>query len=124
MQRCSKYYTLYKNQFIKKIMASVLLIVFAISITPTIFFHNLFANHVDSVKKRADTKGEQLDSVTFNCHCDNVVATSPFTQAAAQIFPSAELILSSSAVEKEVAFKSSLHLFYSLRGPPLFNNYS
>ena len=118
MQRCSKYYTLFKNQIIRKITASALMIVFAISITPTIVFHNLFANHIDSVKKRADAKGEQLDVQTFNCHCDNIVATSPFTQPEAQIFPSAELVFSTPAVEKEVAFTSSLHLFHSLRGPP------
>lgn len=94
------------------------MIVFAISITPTIIFHNLFANHTDSVKKCSDAKGEQLNAQTFNCNCDNIVATSPFTQPTAQIFPTVALVFSSPVIEKEVAFKSSLHLFHSLRGPP------
>ena len=119
MQHCSKYYILYKQLAIKKIVAALMLIVFAISVTPTIVFHNWLANHTDTYKKSTDTKAQQLGKQTFNCHCDNIVAESPFTQPETfRNLPPVQ-IFSVAATADIVQLPSSPQVFHSLRGPPV-----
>jgi len=95
-----------------------MLIVFAFSITPTIVFHNWLFNHTDTYKKSADTKAQQLSKKTFNCHCYNIVAKSPFTEPAIDINPALAQSFSLINVKLQVQFNSSQHYSYSLRGPP------
>ena len=90
--------------------------IFAISITPRIFFHNWFANHTDSVKQTPADAQKRVGKLLLNCNCDNIVAESPFT---VDILLSAELLFSSLKVNKEVHFISSPHHFFLLRGPPV-----
>lgn len=95
-----------------------MLIAFAFSITPTIVFHNWLANHTDTYKKATNTKGQQFGKQTFNCHCDNIVAESPFTEP--EIFTSsvpAQIFAAVTTVDI-VQLPSSSTIFYSLRGPP------
>jgi len=111
---------LYKQSFIRKIASAFLLLVFAFSITPVVVFHNWLASHTDSYRKAADSKTpQQLGKQTFNCHCDHVVAESPFTET---------VILTSAAPAQQFAdviavdiiqFPASPGIFYSLRGPPV-----
>lgn len=96
-----------------------MLIVFAISITPTIVFHNWFADHIDSVKKTPGTGKAQVGKKLYNCHCDNIVAESPFTEPAKLIVAFAAFEFSKPKIEREVQFASSSPVFYSLRGPPV-----
>ena len=110
---------MYKHKFIRSFTAGMLLVIFAFSITPTIVFHNWLANHTDTSKKYADTKTQQLGNKTFNCHCDNIVAESPFTQPETlKSLPSIH-IFSVTATVDIVELPSSPHIFYSLRGPPV-----
>lgn len=109
---------MFKNLVIKKIVAAALLLVFAFSITPTIIFHNWLANHSDTVKKYTHTNGDQLGKKTFNCHCDNIVAESPFTQPAKEISNTPEAVFFIVNADKQLRFTTSPHIFYSLRGPP------
>jgi hypothetical protein len=110
---------LLKNLVIKKIVAVTLLIVFAISITHTIVFHNWFANHTDTYKKVSDTKAQQLGNQTFNCHCDHIVAESPFTQPETfRSLPPLPIFAITKAVD--IAQLPSFEtIFHSLRGPPV-----
>jgi hypothetical protein len=96
-----------------------MLIVFAFSITPTIVLHNWLANHTDTYKKSADTKSQQVGKQTFNCHCDNLVAESPFTET--EIFKSLSptQIFAIIATVDIAQLPSSPIIFYSLRGPPV-----
>ncbi|MEO6541302.1 MAG: hypothetical protein ABIN74_09940 [Ferruginibacter sp.] len=110
---------MYKNQAIKKIVAAAMLIVFALSITPTIIFHNWFAGHTDTAKKITDQKDEQVGKQTFNCHCDNIVAESPFTEPAQTIIPPAEQLFSPVKFDKQRSLTNSPNIFHSLRGPPV-----
>lgn len=109
---------MFKNQIIKKIVAAAMLILFAFSITPVIIFHNWLANHTDTVKKYSHTKGNQLGKKTFNCHCDNIVAESPFTEPAKEVIYLHVQPFALIKVDKPVHFITSPHIFYSLRGPP------
>ena len=109
---------MFKNQIIKKIVAAAMLIVFAFSITPTIVFHNWLVNHTDTFKKDAHSKGGQLGKQTFNCHCDHIVAESPFTEPGKVIINYPAQSFSLFKAELQVQYTSSPYFLYSLRGPP------
>ena len=109
---------MFKNLIIKKIVAASLLIVFAFSITPTIVFHNWLAGHSDTVKKSFTATGEQLGKQTFNCHCDNIVAESPFTEPVVIIPAPLKEFFSIKQAAHVAQFITSPAIFYSLRGPP------
>jgi hypothetical protein len=110
---------LYRNLSIKKIVAAVMLLVFAISITPTIFFHDWLANHTDSVMKTFAKGKEQVGKKLYHCKCDTVVAESPFTEPATVILASTVHFFSLPKFDRKVSFSSSQHIFHSLRGPPV-----
>ena len=118
MQHCSKKYTLFKNQVIKKIVAAALLMVFACSITPTIVFHNWLVKHTDTFNKDSNTKGDQLGKQTFNCHCDHVVAESPFNEPDIVIISCPAQPFSLFKTELQLPFTASPYFHYTLRGPP------
>lgn len=109
---------MFKNQVIKKIVAAAMLMLFAFSITPTIVFHNWLVNHSDSFKADANTKGDQLGKQTFNCHCDHVVAESPFTEPDKTIITYPAQTFSLFKAELQEQYTSSPYSLYSLRGPP------
>ncbi|MBK8521784.1 MAG: hypothetical protein IPL54_13265 [Chitinophagaceae bacterium] len=115
---------MYKNQTIKKIGAAALLMIFAFSITPAIIFHNWLVNHTDTFKEEANTKGDQLGKQTFNCHCDHVVAESPFTEPYQVVitYPVQNFSLCKSALQ--LPCTASPYFLYTLRGHQLFNMYS
>lgn len=94
-----------------------MLLVFGFSITPRIALHNWLATHKDTVSK-TDPKDKQVHVPVFNCHCDDLVAESPFTAPAglAPVFISPEF---ASCIQPA---KSRLYTTpfttLSLRGPP------
>lgn len=97
-----------------------MLIVFAFSITPTIVLHNWLANHTDTVKKTDCNNGEQqLGKITFNCHCDHIVAESPFTDISNKIQFANDRLFLPEPVEKTIPAKYSLLSCLLLRGPPV-----
>ena len=108
---------MFKNQIIKKLVAVALVMVFAFSITPTIVFHNWLAIHTDTFKED-NTKSDQLGKQTFNCHCDHVVAESPFTEPEKAVITYPAQTFSLSKSELQVQFISAPNFLYSLRGPP------
>lgn len=110
---------MFKNQVIKKIVAATMLIVFAFSITPTIVLHNWVANHTDTSKKSADTKAQQIGKQIFNCHCDHIVAESPFTETETWTGLAPIQIFAVATTVAIVRLPSSPTIFYSLRGPPV-----
>ena len=109
---------MFKNQIIKKIVAAAMLMVFAFSITPTIVFHNWLVKHTDTFKNDTNTKGDQLGKQTLNCHCDHVVAESPFTEPDKAIISYPAQSFSLFKAEPQIQYTSSPYFLYSLRGPP------
>lgn len=96
-----------------------MLVVFAFSITPVIVLHNWLANHTDTYKKSTDTKAQQVGKQTFNCHCDNIVAESPFTETGTfKSFPPIQIFSIVTTVDIAI-LPSSPTIFYALRGPPV-----
>lgn len=96
-----------------------MLLIFALSITPTIVFHNWLADHTDTVKKITNNQTEQIGKQTFNCHCDNIVAESPFTEIAKVSILPPQQSYNLFKAERQVLFFSSPSPLHSLRGPPV-----
>jgi hypothetical protein len=96
-----------------------MLIVFAFSITPTIVLHNWLANHTDTYKKSTGSKEQQVGKETFNCHCDNLVAESPFAEPEKLKNLSPLQVFTIITTADIVQLPSSPTIFYSLRGPPV-----
>ncbi|MFM6924050.1 MAG: hypothetical protein ACKOU7_00985 [Ferruginibacter sp.] len=109
---------MYKQRVIRKIVAASMLVLFAFSITPVIVFHNWLAKHTDSYKKTTDIKGQQLGKQTFNCHCDHIVAESPFTEPGTFTGIVSSQSFMVAATVDIVQIPVSPIIFYSLRGPP------
>jgi hypothetical protein len=105
--------------YLKKTAAVFLVLVFAVSITPTVVFHNWFADHKDTTRKIDNQcQEERLSNQTINCDCDHIVAESPFTGAAIAGIHPAPIVFNLSRAEKPVIYFSSSIEQRDLRGPP------
>ncbi|CAN5902032.1 hypothetical protein BH11BAC4_BH11BAC4_00670 [soil metagenome] len=109
-----------RQHIILKNLAGVfILCTFLLSITPKQVVHSLAANHRDQPsKKNVDKSKIQFTGFGYNCDCDSIVATSPFTENTLllEITPLVHL-----AVYKEtttVSLSSNDHFYFTLRGPP------
>jgi hypothetical protein len=67
---------------IRQILAVVMLLVFAFSITSQKTIHDLVAKHSDKVKcdVHNNLPIEQVENASIHCSHDNLVATSPFLE--------------------------------------------
>jgi hypothetical protein len=63
---------------IKKISAIFLLLVFAVSTAPKIYFHDLIADHKDFSTCHEVHKLPVLHQEGYNCHFDDLVVTAPY----------------------------------------------
>jgi hypothetical protein len=106
--------------YLKKTAAVFLVLVFAVSITPTIVFHNWFADHQDTTRKIDNQcQEERLGSQTINCDCDHIVAESPFTGVTIAGIGHAPIIFNLYRAETPVIYFSSSIYQHDLRGPPV-----
>lgn len=107
------------NNFIRKILAVVMLNVFAFSVTPKIILHNLVADHRDTPRSQNHSKDQQLSKTGFNCNCDNLVVESPFTDDQKSV----QIIISSfflpQAIENIQRFNAGHHFYFLLQRPPV-----
>jgi hypothetical protein len=108
---------LLRTSTIKNLLALLLLVVFAYSITPKIVLHNLVANHIDKGKV-LNGHLDELSASGFNCKCDNLVAESPFVPAEIFSYQVYTTYISALCTE-DITFSSFDKLFSQLRGPPI-----
>jgi hypothetical protein len=107
-----------KIQYIRKILAAFMLVMFAFSITPKLLLHDLIANHRDTPLKNNKDKTACIDVAGFNCSCDNLVVESPFVN---DVISTEATIPVNYALHIESAMKriNSVNQFYfQFRGPP------
>ena len=107
-----------KNNIIRAFLSAFLMIVFAFSITPQIYLHDLVADHRDTHIKSNFSEQAQLSKTGFHCTWDNLVVESPFINS---IIPPL-ISIQKQFIKLGTAFKANglgLHNFYfELRGPP------
>ena len=107
-----------QNPNIQKFIAALLLMVFALSMAPKTFFHDLVADHHDGAGCTIEHKATVLHKQVINCHFDDLVVSSPFvlqsdvlTSLANNFYP-----------KKSLAFYTSHSQSFSRheesRGPP------
>jgi hypothetical protein len=109
---------LYRNPFIKKFVAGILLLVFAVSVTPRQFFHDIITGHKHSYTKYEDVLKIQPTKSTFQCNWQNDAVESPFTdQPCLQVDPPFR-VYSSYVNGYTFSYYSAEQFFSSLRGPP------
>lgn len=96
-----------------------MIIIFAFAITPKRFFHNLVANHKDISYAKHDGKNEVTKSSIY-CHCDSMVATSPFTDVAETFAIITSFFFVLHLQHFISSFLANSHYFFGLRGPPAF----
>ena len=91
--------------------------VFALSITPKRFLHNIFAKHIDNKTEQVNYKPYQVSHSGYNCDNDNLVAESNFVGD--QNSFSVPLFSNYSAyLFKNISFSSFTAIYSPLRGPP------
>ena len=107
------------NIYLKKAASIFLVLVFALSITPTIVFHNWLADHQDTVRViDKNDHEEELGNQTINCKCDHIVAESPFTGTGIASISPAPIAFNLTRAEKPVIYFTSPLTQHDLRGPP------
>lgn len=109
-----------KNHITKVVLAGVMMILFAFSITPKKLLHNLIVDHQDSIAV-AHSDADipiHINENGFHCNCDNLVAESPFTgQSDPYVFaPFLSFTIQQDALP--VSFHTHTCFFSALRGPP------
>jgi len=107
-----------KNQTIRAILGSFLLLMFVVGITPKRYWHDMLADHKDSFSQLHTGKDQQVNKPVFNCDWNMQVATSPFTQEDEITVP-APLPAHSRHYQVTKSAVFAVPIFYHcLRGPP------
>ena len=110
---------MHQSKFIRTVLAVLMLMVFAFSVTPKILLHNLVANHKDSEIKSNFSNEEQFSKSGFNCNCDNLVVESPFVNDFIPVHLSAAKQFAQHQTFFRNGFASFHHFYLELRGPPV-----
>lgn len=111
---------MHKRPIIKYFLSSLLILVFAVAVTPKIVLHDLAAHHTDTFIKLSDVHADQINKSVFQCALDHLVAESPFIDDGCPIELSVPLF---SFIDASAFFQTSYfseHLIFGLRGPPAF----
>ena len=107
-----------KNNIIRAFLSAILMIVFAFSITPQIYLHDLVADHRDTPIKSNFSEQAQLSKTGFHCTWESLVVESPFINN----FIPPIISIQKQFVKFERYFitdRLGLDYFYfELRGPP------
>ncbi|MGN6435262.1 MAG: hypothetical protein ACTHMM_01965 [Agriterribacter sp.] len=109
---------MFKQQTIRLFSSLVIMLVLAFSITPKKFLHDLVADHTDDITVAVNDGHDHIDHHGFNCNCDNLVATSPFTAHTDRIQFSSPTFFGAHISIRAWHTQSITHSFFALRAPP------
>jgi hypothetical protein len=107
-----------KKLYIKNIVTSVLLVLFAFSTTPRNILHDLFANHKDEVSLSKKTSSSQVKTFDYLCKVENTVVESPFIESSSHFDFSTFPQVTQHSIFTSYFFTSSKYFFFEHRGPP------
>jgi hypothetical protein len=111
---------LLNNLTIQRALSGFLLVLFAVSITPKLFLHDLLASHKDN-HIRSTCFNAQVAKAEFDCDCDNSVTESPYEYTGSTI---PEFIIPVVFLTHQYTIIPFLHsetgYVKGLRGPPVF----
>jgi hypothetical protein len=96
-----------------------MLLLFAFSITPRVYLHDLFANHEDLATYSAPDGEDELSVSGFQCNTQNQVAESPFTGHSLQVAIASPVLYPTATTQHLITnVRLQVPLVASLRGPP------
>jgi hypothetical protein len=106
---------------IRKFIAGLFLVIFALGVTPKITLHNLVADHQDGRIKSnfSDPFSTQLSKSSFNCQVDNLISESPFVAAEAVEIEKTSTHFPTLLTPLSERVYAALHYSYGRRGPPV-----
>jgi hypothetical protein len=102
---------------LKNLIGVLILCTFLLSITPKQFLHTVLADHKDTPAKKSSDR-LQFNQQGFNCDCNSVVATSPFTAMPLKLEIPNPVPVNCYTVAISRSLLSVPHFYYKLRGPP------
>jgi len=103
---------------IRKLIAALLLLIFAIGSSPKIFFHDLLAKHKDTIGCTKNHHSTAVHKQGINCHFDDLVVTAPFVPTPSVVDCALTLSFQKPEDHFTIDFYSQHHFFSELRGPP------
>jgi hypothetical protein len=111
---------MFRQKNSSSLLALIMLVVFALSITPQKFIHDLVANHVDPPKclVHKDLPIEQIENTSLHCTIDFQVATTPFVVYDFSIEVPSPLLARAKNVLYLGARITPLSIVSDTRGPP------
>lgn len=101
---------------IKKYLTLLLLLVFALAITPKQLLHDLVATHQHHVLPPLPEA--RVNKASFLCDCDNLVAEGSFVDFSNQIEIAPGIEYSAFSLQPLNYYKQSSLSCFRLRGPP------
>ncbi len=109
------------SKTIRQIIASIMLVVFAFSITPQKNIHDAVAKHIDRTicKVHLNLPIDQVENSSIHCSFDQLVVTAPFVDynfSVQLITPSIVAVKNAVAI---TYLASSLITQFDSRGPPV-----
>lgn len=107
-----------KHPVIKSLLTSFLLVLFALSVTPKRFVHDVVAKHKDVAGRFANETHTHVQKAFYSCHVDDLVVESPFLPGIAPIAPVPVQSTVNRYAEREIRIVTLFPVFLSLRGPP------
>ncbi len=106
-----------------RIIGGFMLLLFAFSMTPRLFLHDLFAGHIDTHAIKDSKAPVQMNTAGYHCDKDGVVASSSFIADEPPVLFSNVVPFSLYQTGKEELCSAS-KIYYPLRGPPQLNIFS
>ncbi len=96
----------------------MLLLIFGISSTPKIYFHDLVADHKDASGCEQIHTTTALHNQGYNCHFDDLVVSSPFIVQTAFSISLSQQYFKEKLINFISSYCSSVVQYKESRGPP------
>ena len=109
---------MYKLPTIKRLLSGVLLLLFALSITPKIFIHALAARHQDVHLSITHDGRDQVNKTGFHCNVEHLVVEAPCLLCPIAIQLQIPPLFRDHQAEAVYQYYAYGHFIFGLRGPP------
>lgn len=107
-----------RKQWLSRGISAVMMLLFALSITPKKILHDLLVDHQDDIAYHLQS-APLIIKAGFHCDTENQVAESPFTTTPTVVLPEPMLFSFIAHNENTTGCLHATTVFhYSLRGPP------
>jgi hypothetical protein len=103
---------------IRRLLAGLLLVLFAFSGTPKRFLHDLVAHHKDTRSKFSPGAHAGVQQSFYNCHTEDLVVESPFMEGTSTPALHVPVTYTGGLIEMTARLYAFFPVLYSLRGPP------